>query len=119
MASHFAFSPAADVARAGQILAVAAGVPQLAAAALFSVGLGGMCYVTTPSQFDRVNGALLATYALTFAVGVTGAGIGRGADPCLSNHVLPQLPPFVSPWRVHTLPTSPALRATCAHVFIS
>ncbi|GFR47488.1 hypothetical protein Agub_g9217, partial [Astrephomene gubernaculifera] len=56
----------AYVARAGQMVADAAHLPSLAGAAAFALTFGGMCFVTTPRQFDAVNGALLGLAAAAF-----------------------------------------------------
>lgn len=64
----------ADTARAGQILATSAGVSGLMGSALFALGFGGLCYGTSTSQFERINGALLGLAAATFLV--RGAGCG-------------------------------------------
>ncbi|GIL51085.1 hypothetical protein Vafri_7188 [Volvox africanus] len=64
----------AYVARAGQILATAGNIAPLAGSAMFALGFGGICYATTPRQFDRVNGVLLGMAAAVFVALLVVAG---------------------------------------------
>ncbi|KXZ49306.1 hypothetical protein GPECTOR_22g900 [Gonium pectorale] len=64
----------AYVARAGQIVATQSGLPPLAGAAAFAMGFGGLCYGTTQSQFDRINGLLLGMAVAAFVALLTVAG---------------------------------------------
>ncbi|GLI62086.1 hypothetical protein VaNZ11_004667, partial [Volvox africanus] len=64
----------AYVARAGQILATAVNIAPLAGSAMFALGFGGICYATTPRQFDRVNGVLLGMAAAAFVALLAVAG---------------------------------------------
>ncbi|GIM03080.1 hypothetical protein Vretimale_7886, partial [Volvox reticuliferus] len=64
----------AYVARAGQILATAGNMAPLAGSAMFALGFGGICYATTPRQFDRVNSVLLGMAAAAFVALLAVAG---------------------------------------------
>ena len=69
----------AYVGKAGDVVAAATGLPPLAAGALFSAALGGLCYAAPPRALDAANGALVALTLSAFVLLLAAAA--GGVDP--------------------------------------
>ncbi|GLC35572.1 hypothetical protein PLESTM_000338900 [Pleodorina starrii] len=84
----------AYTARAGQIVASAADTTPLAGAAAFALAFGGICYSTTPRQFDQINGVLLGMAAAAFValLGVAGTHLD---PPVLARADWSAVPPTI------------------------
>ena len=60
--------PAADTAKAGDVISTALGAPLPLAAAAFVAVVGGGCYATSAQQMDRINSALVGLVVIAFLV---------------------------------------------------